>query len=150
MRRRLGEAVRIQREADGYKYRRPFAEFAGISKRSLDDIEQGNPGVGEINLRAVGRALSTWNEDTPRVILEDGPIPPTKQPGPTEPEPIGPVMSEAEADLAARRIEVAHMSDEQIFALADRIHAVLGVEAKRQWLEGAFEIQRKARMRSSE
>lgn len=76
-RERLGRAVARQREADGYKFRPAFAKAAKISLRSLAAVETGEPGVGAANLRAIGRALSTWTEDTPREILDGGPIPPT-------------------------------------------------------------------------
>ncbi|MEV6879150.1 hypothetical protein [Amycolatopsis sp. NPDC051128] len=83
---RLGDAVTKAREAAGYQYRPPFvhaAKAAGIklNVRSLELLEQGDPGVGQSILFAVGRALPGWTEDTPRVILEDGPIPPTENAG---------------------------------------------------------------------
>lgn len=82
---RLGGAVAKAREAAGYKYRTEFARAAGIkSVRSLEMLEAGEPGVGQSVLFAVGRALPNWTEDTPRVILEGGPIPSTAN----EPEPV--------------------------------------------------------------
>ncbi|WP_156365475.1 hypothetical protein [Sciscionella sediminilitoris] len=74
---RLGEAVTNQREADGYKFRPAFARVAGVSLRSLAAVEQGEAGVGATNLRAIGRALSTWDESTAQVVLDGGPIPAT-------------------------------------------------------------------------
>lgn len=75
-RNRLAAAVTQAREAIGHDFRPGFAKEAGLSLRSLADIETGKPTVGEANLKRVARALPTWNEDTPRVILEGGPIPP--------------------------------------------------------------------------
>lgn len=75
-RNRLAAAVAQAREALGYDFRPGFAKEAGLSLRSLADIETGKPTVGEANLKRVARALPTWDEDTPRVILEGGPIPP--------------------------------------------------------------------------
>lgn len=76
---RLGLAVAKAREAAGHKYRTTFARAAEIkSIRSLEMLEAGSPGVGQSILFAVGRALPNWNEDTPRVILEGGPIPSTQ------------------------------------------------------------------------
>lgn len=73
------------REAAGHKFRTTFARAAGIkSVRSLEMLEAGEPGVGQSVLFAVGRALPNWDEGTPRVILEGGPIPRTT---PAQPEP---------------------------------------------------------------
>lgn len=63
------------REQMGYKFRPAFAREAKVSVRSLAAVENGEPGVGAANLRAIGRALQGWTEDTPRIILEGGPIP---------------------------------------------------------------------------
>lgn len=85
---RLGEAVAKAREATGHKYRTTFARAAGIkSVRSLEMLELGDPGVGQSVLFAVGRYLPNWTEDTPRVILEGGPIPPPAPMPPAAPEP---------------------------------------------------------------
>lgn len=72
---RLGQAVVKARQAAGHKWRTNFARAARISVRSVSAIEQAEPTVGQANLYAVGRALPNWDEDTPRVILEGGPIP---------------------------------------------------------------------------
>lgn len=48
-----------------------------VSLRSLEKLEGGDVGVGQKVLFAVARALPGWTEDTPKTILEDGPIPPT-------------------------------------------------------------------------
>lgn len=75
-RRRLGDAVAKAREAAGYQYRTEFRRAAGIkSVRSLEMLENGEPGVGQTVLFAVGRLLPGWTEDTPRQILEGGMIP---------------------------------------------------------------------------
>lgn len=75
---RLANAVIKAREAAGFKWRTDFARHANIrSIRSLVMLEQGEPGVGQTILFAVGRGLPNWDEDTPRVILEGGPVPPT-------------------------------------------------------------------------
>ncbi|WAL67085.1 hypothetical protein ORV05_04675 [Amycolatopsis cynarae] len=77
---RLGQAVAKARIAAGYKFRTDFARAAGVkSQRSLQMLEQGDEYVGQVILFAVARALPNWNEDTPRTILEGGPIPPTVQ-----------------------------------------------------------------------
>jgi hypothetical protein len=83
---RLGHAVKIAREAAGFMFRTRFAKAAGIkSVRSLEYLEAGEPKVGESILFAVGRALPNWDEDTPRTILEGGPVPPTETPEPPTP-----------------------------------------------------------------
>lgn len=79
-RERLGDAVTKAREAAGYKWRTEFAKAAGgINVRSIEMLENGEPGVGQTILYAVARALPNWTEDTVRHILEDPdfPIPPT-------------------------------------------------------------------------
>jgi hypothetical protein len=75
---RLARAIINAREAAGHKYRPSFYKAAGISKRSLEAAESLEPNaasVGETVLHAIGRALPTWTEDTPRIILEGGPVP---------------------------------------------------------------------------
>lgn len=74
---RLGDAVTKAREAAGYRWRTDFAKAAGgINVRSLEYLETGATGVGQSILFAVGRTLPGWTEETPRIILEGGPIPP--------------------------------------------------------------------------
>lgn len=77
-RKQLGVAVARARAAAGHRWRPSFARAAGIGVRSLELIEQGEPGVGQSVLEAIGRALPNWTEDTPGAILEGGPIPSTK------------------------------------------------------------------------
>lgn len=75
---RLADAVIKAREADGHRYRPSFAKAAQVSVRSLAAVEQGDSGVGGTILRAIGRALPNWTEDTPQVILDGGPVPSTE------------------------------------------------------------------------
>jgi hypothetical protein len=72
---RLASAVTEARLAAGFKWRTTFAPAAGVSVRVLSALELGEPGVGQATLFAVADALPGWNADTPRVILEGGPIP---------------------------------------------------------------------------
>lgn len=75
---RLADAVKTAREEAGYKSRPAFYKAAGIGKRSLENVESKEPNaasVGETVLHAIGRALPGWTKDTPRIILEGGPIP---------------------------------------------------------------------------
>lgn len=82
-RNRLGEAVERARIDAGYRYRTEFCRAHGIKNlRGLELLEQGLPGVGQAFLFEVARALPGWTEDTPRIILEGGPIPAG------EPEPV--------------------------------------------------------------
>lgn len=86
-RERLADAVAAARIADGHLYRTTFARAAGIrSLRSLELLEAGDPGVGQAILIKVAQALPNWTEDTPKTILEGGPIPPTfvEPPAPTD------------------------------------------------------------------
>jgi hypothetical protein len=75
-RERLALAVMRGREAAGYKFRPAFAQDAKIGVRSLLNLESAKP-VGPIVYESVARALPNWDEDTPRLILDGGPIPPT-------------------------------------------------------------------------
>jgi hypothetical protein len=80
---RLGDAVAQARRAAGYDSRPKFvAEFVeefDVRIRSLEAVEAHEPTVGVVVLERIGRALGRlyrdWNVDTPRVILEGGPIP---------------------------------------------------------------------------
>ncbi|HWM06198.1 MAG TPA: hypothetical protein VNP92_27960 [Actinophytocola sp.] len=79
-RERLAEAVAKARRASGHEWRTSFATEARVGKRSLEAVEAAEPLVGVSVLERIGRALGRhlhgWNEDTPRTILEGGPIPP--------------------------------------------------------------------------
>jgi hypothetical protein len=96
------------REAAGHRYRTSFFKAAGISKRSLEAVESLEPdaaSVGETVLHAIGRALPTWTEDTPRLILEGGPIPSNepvldKQDQGSELAPLDEVLTATTAELA--------------------------------------------------
>jgi hypothetical protein len=78
-RKRLGEAVAQARRAAGLTWRTWFVKEAGIGVRSLEAVEAHEPTVGVDVLERIGRALGRhfrdWNADTPRQILEGGPIP---------------------------------------------------------------------------
>lgn len=89
---RLGRAVEAARRAANFPSRPAFAKAAGVSKRSLVDLEQGNAGIGQKTLFAVAQALSGWNEETPRLILEGGEPPalPEAEVPEQEPSPVAP------------------------------------------------------------
>lgn len=72
---RLARAVTTARLAAGHKWRTDFAKAAKVSIRSLTALELGQPGVGQSTLFAVASALPGWNPETPRIVLEGGPIP---------------------------------------------------------------------------
>jgi hypothetical protein len=76
---RLGQAVAQARRAAGYEKRPSFVDATDVRIRSLEAVEAGEPTVGVIVLERIGRALGRlyrdWNADTPRVILEGGPVP---------------------------------------------------------------------------
>lgn len=93
------------READGHPFRSTFAAAAGISKRSLIELEDGKPTVGQSVLQRVGRALATqgWDKDTPRNILEGGPIPQPPEAFPSAEAPAEPVDDPADPDAKIRR-----------------------------------------------
>lgn len=74
---RLGVAVTRAREALGHPRRPSFVKLLTISIRSLVKLEDGDP-VGAAVYEAVARELPGWTEDTPREILEGGPVPPVR------------------------------------------------------------------------
>lgn len=140
-RKRLGLAVADAREALGFKFRPPFAKHAKIALRSLVDLETGKPGVGEANLKAVARALPNWTEDTPRIILEGGPIPSNDGIAAEVTEPQKPVLSDAEI-AALDRVAVR----KHYFFLEKEY----GEEAADDWLVHAAIVRRDARRAARE
>ncbi|TWE22905.1 hypothetical protein [Prauserella muralis] len=107
---RLASAVTDAREADGYQSRPAFARAANISLRVLAAVENAEPTVGEKTLRAIGRTLSNWTPDTPRTVLEGGPIPPL----PDAPPPREPERTEDEVIAAIRRSAPKAIQDDLI------------------------------------
>jgi hypothetical protein len=87
-RERLGLAITRAREASGHPHRPSFAKVAGLSVRSIVNLEAGTP-VGPSVYEAAARALPGWNEDTPRMILEGSPAPEIVVPTRAEPRPVG-------------------------------------------------------------
>lgn len=77
---RLGEAVERARTAAGHPTRETFAAKAKISVRNLIYLEQADRPIGQKTLFAVASALPGWTDDTPRIILEGGPIPEPREP----------------------------------------------------------------------
>lgn len=125
---RLGEAVAQARDAAGFKYRTEFGRAHGINPKSLELLELGKPGVGQSILFAVGRALPGWTEDTPRAILDGGPIPgaePASGQAP-EPEPID-LRAVAVYDLAS--LIAADAPTSEYLAALGRWQARLGETA---------------------
>lgn len=78
-RKRLADAVAQARRAIGHQHRTTFVAEAGIGIRSLEAVEGCEPKVGVWVLeqigRTLGRHLRDWNANTPREILEGGPMP---------------------------------------------------------------------------
>ncbi|MGH3516208.1 MAG: hypothetical protein ACRDQ7_02070, partial [Haloechinothrix sp.] len=98
----------------GHRWRTTFARAAGISVRSLNSLESGDPGVGQSILFAVGRALPNWTEDTPKMILEGGPIPSTAtDEAPPEWEP----RDEWERTLAADFPDMSRKRQAELFRM---------------------------------
>jgi hypothetical protein len=129
-RERLGLAVQRAREAADYPFRPAFAKATGIGMTSLVKLERGQP-VGPLVYETVARQLG-WTEDTPRAILEGGPIP-DPAPRVRETEAPSTEMSEARkrlvqmsnAELALRIAEYAEaMGGEEAGKLLERIQAI--------------------------
>jgi hypothetical protein len=78
-RQRLGDAVATARRAAGHRWRTSFAKEAKVGIRSVEAVEAYEPTVGIDVLERIGRALGRhfrgWTADSPRAILEGGPIP---------------------------------------------------------------------------
>lgn len=83
-RKALGIAFTRAREAAGLT-RPEFSILSGVGKTSLYKLESGIP-VGPPVYEAAARALSGWDEDDPRKILEGG-QPPRGGAEPTVPAP---------------------------------------------------------------
>lgn len=74
----LGLAVTRAREASGHQWRPSFASTAGVSVRSLQKLETGEPvgpSVYEAVARTLGLNLERWDEATPLAILDGKPPP---------------------------------------------------------------------------
>lgn len=106
------------------------AAAAGIvlNKKSLELVENGQPGVGQSFLFALGRFLPNWSEDTARGILEGGSAPPTfSAPTGTEvSEKHRKIIEMSERELAERIVDIAEDSP----------------EAARRYAEDALRIRR--------
>lgn len=114
----LGQAVENARVAAGYRYRTEFCRAHGIKNlRGLELLEQGRTGVGQAFLFEVADALPNWTRDTPRIVLEGGPVPP---------------VDGEEAPAAAADVVPADWTeeDERRFQLAKSIFNDLGLPMK--------------------
>lgn len=139
---RLGEAVTKAREAMGHKFRPSFAALAKISKRSLADLETGKPTVGEANLRAVGAVVPTWTEDSPRIILEGGPIPPLP------PASVDSSTSESDGAIPLSALDrIAVMPYRELAERITEIEELLGKDVADRYRESADRIRREAAAR---
>jgi transcriptional regulator with XRE-family HTH domain len=136
MRITLALAVAKAREAAGYSTRTAFAKAVGKSIRSINALEAGDPTVGQSVLFAVARVLPNWTEDTPKTILEGGPIPPTvaEMPRPRYPSDLfeKKPRTQQEEDILA----VEDMGDEAkwkvIFGLRRRDYDIRGGQNDRR------------------
>lgn len=105
---RLGEAVEKARIAACYPTRPAFCRAHGIKNlRGLELLEHGETGVGQKFLFEVARALG-WDADTPKVILDGGPIPPP-------PELPGIVDVTAAEDTPANEPTLAVLQAEYVY-----------------------------------
>jgi hypothetical protein len=138
---RLAEAVVAAREAAGFKFRVEFAKGTpGVNLRSLDKVENAEPGVGATILRAIGRALPHWTEDTPRAILEGSPVPALST---SAALPVQPHLPEK---LPGGIADLSHLSRDEQRALArqvlDQLPIVhqLGPDIYAAWRDRAMEF----------
>jgi hypothetical protein len=99
---RLADAIVEARKAAGHPHRPSFYKAAGIGKRSLEAAESKEPdapSVGETVLHAIGHALPNWTTDTPRIILEGGPIPANQRTRATPSSPLAEIIAASEDEL---------------------------------------------------
>jgi hypothetical protein len=103
-RKRLAEAVSQARRAIGHRHRTTFVVEVGIGVRSLEAVERGEPKVGVWVLEQIGRTLGhhlrDWNANTPREILEGGPMP-------------------SDEPVKRARIDIRWVAQEELTALLD-------------------------------
>ncbi|WP_432846032.1 hypothetical protein ACQPXB_36170 [Amycolatopsis sp. CA-161197] len=128
---RLAAAVLAAREATG-KSRPQFvkaAKEAGIklNVRSLELVENGDPGVGHTFLIALGQALPNWTERTPRLVLEGGQIPPV----PDTPAPLSrPRHDDPPYEFSAEaRQKMVTMTVQETLAFVEHERFMRGEEA---------------------
>lgn len=142
-RERLADAVNKARTAMGYKFRPAFAEFAGVSARSFADLETAKPTVGEANLKAVGRAIPTWTEDTPREILEGGPIPPLPDPAEIR-EPVKDFQVEDGVTFTVTKQDQERwrrMTRDEIAEEGAMLGRTIGLRAQQAYLRAAIDAR---------
>lgn len=146
-RERLGSAVAMARIAGGHEYRTDLVNHAKtvgvkLSIRSLGALETGEAGVGQTVLFAVGRLLPNWTEDTPRIILEDGPIPLNDVPvEAATTAPWKPVISDA---------EIIAMSGFEVGKHYIKLEREYGEEVADDWFVHAAVVRRDARRAARE
>lgn len=140
-RERLGLAVQRAREAADFPFRPAFAEATGIGMTSLVKLERGKP-VGPLVYETVARQLPDWTEDTPRVILEGGPIPDPAPRATKETE----VPDTREMSEARRRL--VQMSNTELALRIAEVAEVQGGEAAGELLERILAIRAEARQRT--
>jgi hypothetical protein len=145
-RRTLGDAALKAREALGMS--RPemvdaaAARGITLNKKSIELIETAQPGVGQSILFALGRFLPNWTEDTPRAILEGGPIPPTATMLPTTPaQPAAPYEFSAEA-----RARMVSMTIREVLAFVEHELISRGEEAADRAFDEIARVRREARL----
>lgn len=145
---RLGQAVAQARTAAGYPYRTDLVDAvkaAGgkLSIRSLQALEAGDASVGQSVLFAVARLLPNWDEDTPRIVLEAGPIPPTLTPvvrlGPSANYDMAPYEWSAESRQKILAMDMADVLD-----FAQQVLATSGDRAVILWLQEAIRLKAEA------
>lgn len=142
---RLGVAVQRAREAVS-AYRPKFAALAGIGVTSLVKLETGKP-VGPYVYETVSRALPSWTEDTPVVILKGGEAPQIPARPTVAPEANDPMPSQVPARVefsAKLREQWRRMSVDEIIERGTEIEASIpelaaGRRARIRYLRAALQ-----------
>jgi len=114
-----------------------------VSTRSLQALETADASVGQSVLWDVARQLPGWDEDTPRSILEGGPIPPNAPARTAKLQRTDEMPPPHEWSAEARR-KILAMSLEDILDFARQIRTTSGDRAAILWLKEATRIKAEA------
>lgn len=143
---RLGEAALKARLALNLSRPQLVAAAAKLgivlNKKSLELVESGQPGVGQTFLYALGRFLPNWTEDTARVVLEGGDVPPTTTSLPT-PGDSQPAPYEFSAEARARMIS---MTMREVLTFVEHELISRGEEAADRAFDEIARVRREAHL----
>lgn len=135
LRKRLGEHVRVTREADGYRSRDALAEAANIGVRSVAAVERGEQ-AGRKVLTAIERALR-WPTGSITAYLDGV----AELPAASAAAPTTAPRHEWSAD---ERRKILAMPLDDVIAFGQQIKRTSGERAAVLWLNEAMRIKAEA------